>query len=459
MLNKNKTIQAIDILIYFEKNHFDLDFFQIILIRMSLIKEPFLFLEFKYFLRLCSSRILKVFLSYLYSKYLLKWFCKKKKILLVDINFRELFFRMFYVKSLYFPCLNNCFKTNSLIFSAKNIKNLGKFDRKKVKTLLFFFNDLILSGKLRSSIQFILFLKTAGIVEKTLDPNEVRISKNGLKFILNDPGILFFNILENISKKGLFLPKKRLYLKSFFKIFNSEKESIFKNSIIGALSKNRSENVAELWYKIMKNDKLKANIIHGFQNDYNYIFWFFHEMKMIFFPRISDKIFYSFNIALTAGNVSYIKRSHRFEKNDRKFAKNFRLVVESNYRIYAYKNNDFLNMLLLQFSDLLYNLPNLFVGEITKGSINRAIKKGISSKNIIGFIEKNLHEICKNVPQTVVNQIRGWELQQKKTSISDSLMIFRTLKELDFREKSSIAWSVEQSLSKIKQKLVYFLKE
>ena len=115
--------------------------------------------------------------------------------------------------------------------------------------------------------------------------------------------------------------------------------------------------------------------------------------------------------------------------------------------------------LLLQFSDLLYNLPNLFVGEITKISINKAIKSGISAKSIIGFVEKNLHSICKNIPSTVVNQIRAWELQRGGTSINDYLIIFKTFQKIKNNKKKFLNWNIKIRLYKVKNKICVLQKK
>ena len=62
--------------------------------------------------------------------------------------------------------------------------------------------------------------------------------------------------------------------------------------------------------------------------------------------------------------------------------------------------------ILQQFSETLYQLPNLFVADLTVKSINKALKNGISGDNILSFVQNNLHYVCKEVPSNVIEQIK-----------------------------------------------------
>ena len=171
-------------------------------------------------------------------------------------------------------------------------------------------------------------------------------------------------------------------------------------------------------------------------------------MQILFFPRFSDKLFYCYtNIC----NKKIKTRKFNRKKISLKFPKNFYIIVETNYRIYVYNDNksSFLNTILLQFCDLIYNLPNLFVGELTKMSLNRAVKRGINSKSIVGFLEKNLHGVCNRIPYTVINQIRAWTLQYKITGINEYLIMFSTFQE----KKKIVKWSIQLGLRKFKDNL------
>ena len=99
--------------------------------------------------------------------------------------------------------------------------------------------------------------------------------------------------------------------------------------------------------------------------------------------------------------------------------KSFKIIIESNFRIYAYKKKDTDHYILQQFSEMLYRLPNLYVGDLTTKSINKALKNGISAENIISFIKNNLHGVCPNVPLNVIEQIKIWELEKMNNFITE----------------------------------------
>lgn len=100
----------------------------------------------------------------------------------------------------------------------------------------------------------------------------------------------------------------------------------------------------------------------------------------------------------------------------------FRVIIESNFRIYAYKKKKTEIEILQQFSETLYHLPNLFVGDLTVKSMNKALKNGISGENILSFLQNNLHPICKKIPSNVTEQIKIWDLEKKKNFICKMIL-------------------------------------
>ncbi|KAF4363801.1 hypothetical protein F8388_000466, partial [Cannabis sativa] len=104
------------------------------------------------------------------------------------------------------------------------------------------------------------------------------------------------------------------------------------------------------------------------------------------------------------------------------------VVVETNFRLYAYSTSKLHCEILRLFSRVEYQLPNLIVGAITKESLYNAFDNGISadqasrtsllyssffSSYIISFLQQNAHprvaEKLPSVPENVTDQIRLWE--------------------------------------------------
>ncbi|KAK6932556.1 Transcription factor TFIIH subunit p52/Tfb2 [Dillenia turbinata] len=89
------------------------------------------------------------------------------------------------------------------------------------------------------------------------------------------------------------------------------------------------------------------------------------------------------------------------------------VVVETNFRMYAYSSSKLNCEILRLFSRIEYQLPNLIVGAITKESLYDAFENGISAEQIISFLQQNAHprvaERVPSVPENVTDQIRLWE--------------------------------------------------
>ncbi|XP_062096684.1 general transcription and DNA repair factor IIH subunit TFB2 isoform X2 [Humulus lupulus] len=89
------------------------------------------------------------------------------------------------------------------------------------------------------------------------------------------------------------------------------------------------------------------------------------------------------------------------------------VVVETNFRLYAYSTSKLHCEILRLFSRVEYQLPNLIVGAITKESLYNAFDNGITADQIISFLQQNAHprvaEKLPSVPENVTDQIRLWE--------------------------------------------------
>jgi len=102
------------------------------------------------------------------------------------------------------------------------------------------------------------------------------------------------------------------------------------------------------------------------------------------------------------------------------------IILESNYRLYAYTTAPLKLALLSLFVKMLYRLPNMAVGIITRESVRAALLNGISAEQIISFIQSNVHPQAKKseiaVPETVMDQIRLWEAERNRVSYQRGIL-------------------------------------
>ena len=61
------------------------------------------------------------------------------------------------------------------------------------------------------------------------------------------------------------------------------------------------------------------------------------------------------------------------------------LMIETNFKIFAYTNSQFDFAMLEFLCEIEYIFPNFIVGHITRKSIRNVLKRGISSNRVIGI--------------------------------------------------------------------------
>lgn len=67
------------------------------------------------------------------------------------------------------------------------------------------------------------------------------------------------------------------------------------------------------------------------------------------------------------------------------------LIIETNYRVYAYTSSPLQIALLSLFITLKSRHPNLVTGKLTKSSVQKAVRLGITADQIINFLSTNAH--------------------------------------------------------------------
>jgi len=103
-------------------------------------------------------------------------------------------------------------------------------------------------------------------------------------------------------------------------------------------------------------------------------------------------------------------------------AKGF-IIIETNYRLYAYTNSPLQIAVLALFTKLRTRYPNMVAGRVKRSSVARAISHGITSDQIISYLTTHAHpQLVKAaathggpvIPPTVVDQIRLWQIENER---------------------------------------------
>ncbi|XP_061764292.1 general transcription factor IIH subunit 4 isoform X2 [Nerophis ophidion] len=112
------------------------------------------------------------------------------------------------------------------------------------------------------------------------------------------------------------------------------------------------------------------------------------------------------------------------------------IVVETNYRIYAYTSSELQIALVALFSEMLYRLPNVVVAHVTRESVQQAIANGITAQQIIHFLRTRAHPVMLKqtpvLPPTITDQIRLWELERDRLQFTEGVLYNQFLSQADF---------------------------
>ncbi|KAK4145589.1 transcription factor Tfb2-domain-containing protein [Dichotomopilus funicola] len=103
------------------------------------------------------------------------------------------------------------------------------------------------------------------------------------------------------------------------------------------------------------------------------------------------------------------------------------VIIETNYRLYAYTSSPLQLAVLALFTQLNMRFAGMATGRLTRDSIRRAIDFGITADQIISYLASHAHEQMVRaaaaagrpvLPPTVVDQIRLWQLENERMRTS-----------------------------------------
>lgn len=132
------------------------------------------------------------------------------------------------------------------------------------------------------------------------------------------------------------------------------------------------------------------------------------------------------------------------------------LIVETNYRVYAYTDNDLYLKIISLFCKMLYRFPKMCVFLITRSSIRKAFQNEISSVLILNFLKSHAHpEMRKRLlenksllPMTITDQIRLWEMERDRIKEEEGVLYNQFNSASDFeiieryaKERNVLLWS------------------
>ncbi|KAL7787863.1 transcription factor Tfb2 domain-containing protein [Trichoderma ceciliae] len=107
------------------------------------------------------------------------------------------------------------------------------------------------------------------------------------------------------------------------------------------------------------------------------------------------------------------------------------VVIETNYRLYAYTQSSLQIAVLALFAKLNMRFPDMVAGRLSRASIRQAINFGITADQIISYLAAHAHEQMHRtaaltnkpvLPPTVVDQIRLWQLENERMKTTSGFL-------------------------------------
>lgn len=167
-------------------------------------------------------------------------------------------------------------------------------------------------------------------------------------------------------------------------------------------------------------------------------------MGIVYRSSKDSRTFYPTRLATTLTSESgalpgsNISSSSSNKTQDSKVQSKGFIIVETNYRLYAYTNSLIQIAILSLFTKLQHRFPNLVSGKLTKDSVYRAVQSGITSSQIISYLTTYAHpQMLKNnppLPPTVMDQIRLWEYEGERVEVTNGYLMKDFGSEAEYRD-------------------------
>jgi transcription initiation factor TFIIH subunit 4 len=159
-------------------------------------------------------------------------------------------------------------------------------------------------------------------------------------------------------------------------------------------------------------------------------------------------------------------------------AKGF-IIVETNYRVYAYTSSALQIALLSLFVNLRSRHPNLVTGKMSKASVQRAVQAGITAEQIISYLTSHAHPqmrrhaqaeqaqvLARNtdpgrvvpiLPATILDQIHLWQLERDRMTTTPGFLLKDFANNADYEAPCRYADEIGVFVWKNDKKRIFFV--
>lgn len=155
------------------------------------------------------------------------------------------------------------------------------------------------------------------------------------------------------------------------------------------------------------------------------------------------------------------------------------IIVETNYRVYAYTSSPLQIALLSLFVNLRSRHPNLVTGKMNKSSVQRAVRAGITAEQIISYLTAHAHpqmrrraqaeqaqlqarsadqaRVVPILPATILDQIHLWQLERDRMTTTPGFLLKEFSNNADYEAPSRYADEIGVLVWKNDKKRMFFV--
>ncbi len=155
------------------------------------------------------------------------------------------------------------------------------------------------------------------------------------------------------------------------------------------------------------------------------------------------------------------------------------IIVETNFRVYAYTSSPLQIALLSLFINLRSRHPNLVTGKMSKSSVQRAVLAGITAEQIISYLTSHAHPQMRRhaaaeqalqqsqaveqgrtittLPPTIVDQIQLWQIERDRMTTTPGFLLKEFGTQADFEAPAKYAEEIGVLVWKSSEKRMFFV--
>jgi len=170
--------------------------------------------------------------------------------------------------------------------------------------------------------------------------------------------------------------------------------------------------------------------VEGRSGDVLKCLFLFREVGLLLLRKRSSARFYPTQLATNVVNGA--------SQGGTISSRNGFIIIETNFRIYAYTDSQLQYRILKLFASQYYSFPGCTVMLVTRESIQSAVRNGITAEQILHYIRANAHPVMLKdekkdiIAQTIADQIRLWAMERDRINFHHGVFYGQFLAQKDF---------------------------